>query len=426
MPPKRGNKRKNTSSSGTTATTNGDTTPLAAPDIATWPGWVEMESEPAFFNVMLREMGVRGVKVQEVFGLDDTSLAQLPPPVHALIFLFQYRETENEEKKATSCPKEVWFANQTPDFACASFALLNIVNNIPGLELGRQLQNFKDFTQDMDPLSRGDAIDSFDFVRQIHNSFARENDLLQADMHIKGKANKLKKRQALAKARETREAKKAGKSTGKAPLKERSSNETTPTRASERTSRPTAKKVTKQDSLLDDPDGEFGAPAMKEAEADDQPNGVRRSKREPKPRKDNFSAVTTADAEDEVGFHFIAYMPINGHVWKLDGLDRFPQDLGSFSEQDGGNWMTVAQFELQGRVAQYEASSIMFFLMATIRSPCQRRIDVGILLRPPGMLQAIALSISFPALHAGLLIRPKLLCLEHVHTESALRARSSQ
>ena len=32
----------------------------------------------AFFNVMLKEMGVRGVKVQEVYGLDDEMLAILP------------------------------------------------------------------------------------------------------------------------------------------------------------------------------------------------------------------------------------------------------------------------------------------------------------------------------------------------------------
>jgi len=32
----------------------------------------------AYFNVMLREWGVKGVKVQEVYGLDDTMLAFLP------------------------------------------------------------------------------------------------------------------------------------------------------------------------------------------------------------------------------------------------------------------------------------------------------------------------------------------------------------
>lgn len=68
---------------------------LVPPDRSTWPGWVEMESEPvhrkahhnqrleltllqAFFNVMLREMGVREVKVLDVFSVEEDMLAALP------------------------------------------------------------------------------------------------------------------------------------------------------------------------------------------------------------------------------------------------------------------------------------------------------------------------------------------------------------
>lgn len=66
-------------------------------DKANWNGFCEIESEPvscyhqiiafkdviahnqlAFFNVMLRDFGVRGIKVQEIFSLDDDMLACLP------------------------------------------------------------------------------------------------------------------------------------------------------------------------------------------------------------------------------------------------------------------------------------------------------------------------------------------------------------
>ncbi|KAK5133039.1 hypothetical protein LTR08_008244 [Meristemomyces frigidus] len=370
MPPKRGTKRKTPNNSS--ATTETGDAPLAPPDRATWPGWVEMESEPAFFNVMLRDMDVRGAKVQEVFSLEDMELAMLPRPIHALIFLFRYNETEKEEQALTSCPKHVWFANQTPDFACATFALLNIVNNIPGLDLGRELRNFKDFTQDMNPLSRGDAVDSFDFVKRIHNSFARENDLLQADMHIKAKVEKHKKRLAAAKARETREAKRAAttpaKTLAKMPLTENSANETTPSRSSDRMKRPTPKKSIKEITLEEDPDGDFGTSTTTKTEKEEPLNGVRRSKREPKPRTTKTSAAAAADADlaAEEGFHFVAYMPIKGHVWKLDGLDNFPQDMGSFSEDEGGDWLHIAQPELMGRMAQYQDSVIQFNLMAIV------------------------------------------------------------
>lgn len=111
-------------------------------------------------------------------------------PVYGLIFLFRWREDE-EKKEEPECPNGVWFANQvrvlglffaakhlltilqTIDNACATIAMLNIVNNIQGIELGENLQAFKDFTKDFTPPLRGDAIANFQFVKEIHNSFAR-------------------------------------------------------------------------------------------------------------------------------------------------------------------------------------------------------------------------------------------------------------
>lgn len=34
------------------------------------------------------------------------------------------------------------------------------------------------------------------------------------------------------------------------------------------------------------------------------------------------------DDENEAGFHFIAFMPIEDELWKLDGLERQPMCLG--------------------------------------------------------------------------------------------------
>ncbi len=36
----------------------------------------------------------------------------------------------------------------------------------------------------------------------------------------------------------------------------------------------------------------------------------------------------SVDDEDEAGYHFIAFVPIQGCVWKLDGLERQPTSLG--------------------------------------------------------------------------------------------------
>ena len=34
--------------------------------------------------------------------------------------------------------------------------------------------------------------------------------------------------------------------------------------------------------------------------------------------------------DDDASFHFIAYVPVGDNVWKLDGLERQPQKLGTF------------------------------------------------------------------------------------------------
>ena len=249
-------------------------------------------------------------------------------PVYAMIFLFKYRVID-KDKQETSCPPHVWFANQVgytapdvsvrtngyekvPEFACASVALLNIVNNIPGLQLGTELRSFKEFTQTLEPLARGDAIAAFDFVRGIHNSFARELDMLNVDLLLKQKQDKLKKKRKTEAAQATREANKA-----KLP-------EASPTR---------------------------------------------RSSRQPKPRikEPETQSQSAAIDEDSEGFHFIAYMPINDEVWKLDGMDKFPQNLGKVCE--GADWLSIVQPALHARMAQYEEGHIEFNLMAVVQDP---------------------------------------------------------
>lgn len=460
MPPK---KRKATGKSNTANDGKNAPTP---PDRNTWPGWVEMESEPAFFNVMLKDMGVHGVKTSEVWSLDDNELVVLPQPVHALIFLFRYRET-NKDDLETECPAGVWYAEQVPDYACATVALLNIVNNIPGLEMGKDLRNFKGFTQDMSPRLRGEAIDDFTFVKRIHNSFARESDILQADMIMKEKAAKARKRQAVAKAQKTkaenaakrkalldsspvetpkstRTARRVSRSITKAEDDESPKTAPQSAKSSERPSEASPAKV--EDSRVDengtpaengkspsatpsktngtttpikkasspdvatteakdvkaDSDDEASEPALNETPSKPAANTCkklklnapktktkpdpnadftvsvedesstaqpRRSARAPKPRKGLQSATQEAESEedDEEGFHFCAYVPIGNRVWKLDGMDKFPQDMGPIA--DGESWISLAQPILQDRMAQYAASEIQFNIMAVVHDP---------------------------------------------------------
>ncbi|KAL4894350.1 ubiquitin carboxyl-terminal hydrolase [Aspergillus ambiguus] len=243
-----------------------------------WNGFCELESEPALFNVMLREFGVKGVKVQEVVSLDDEMLALLNKPIYGLIFLFRWRE-DDPEKQVASCPDGIWFANQTASNACATVALLNIVNNVEEIELGENLQHFKDFTTRFTPALRGDAISNFEFVKRVHNSFARKMDILNADLQLKQEA-------------------------------------------SSRRSRGGKNSHSEQDSVA--------------------------------------------------GFHFIAFVPAQGKVWKFDGLERQPQALGDCTPDD---WLELVKPNIITRMAEYEEGQIEFSILSLARDPLPGLVD---------------------------------------------------
>jgi ubiquitin carboxyl-terminal hydrolase L5 len=64
-------------------------------------------------------------------------------------------------------------AVQTTSNACATVALLNIVMNVPDINLGDALKTFKESTRLLKPPYRGQALSHNDFIRNIHNSFLR-------------------------------------------------------------------------------------------------------------------------------------------------------------------------------------------------------------------------------------------------------------
>lgn len=42
----------------------------------------------------------------------------------------------------------------------------------------------------------------------------------------------------------------------------------------------------------------------------------------------NGQSAEIATRNNDAAFHFIAFMPVGGHIWKLDGLERQPLCIG--------------------------------------------------------------------------------------------------
>ncbi|KAL8771754.1 MAG: hypothetical protein Q9209_002945 [Squamulea sp. 1 TL-2023] len=75
--------------------------------------------------------------------------------------------------------------------------------------------------------------------------------------------------------------------------------------------------------------------------------------------------------EDNAGFHFIAFVPVQDRVWKLDGLERQPQNLGPIISDD---WVLQVAPEIETRMAQYEDGQIEFAILSLVKEPLTKLV----------------------------------------------------
>ena len=66
--------------------------------------------------------------------------------------------------------------------------------------------------------------------------------------------------------------------------------------------------------------------------------------------------------DDENGFHFVAYVPAGGFVWRMDGMERLPWKLGALS--DGDSWIAMVLPELQSQWESATNSALEFSLLS--------------------------------------------------------------
>ncbi|KAG2199032.1 hypothetical protein INT46_010272 [Mucor plumbeus] len=73
--------------------------------------------------------------------------------------------------------------------------------------------------------------------------------------------------------------------------------------------------------------------------------------------------------KDQDVYHFIAFTPIHGALYELDGLSRGPVNLGPC---DDNNWVEKANEAIKQRMESYGASALHFSLMALIKDKVEQ------------------------------------------------------
>ena len=93
----------------------------------------------------------------------------------------------------------------------------------------------------------------------------------------------------------------------------------------------------------------------------------------------------SGNEDDDTGFHFIAYVPIDDNVWKLDGLKRQPQKLGTsrllvslwnsstnwrfVGTTKSADWVRKAKPDIEACMSEYEEGQIEFAILSLVRDP---------------------------------------------------------
>ncbi|XP_029341106.1 ubiquitin carboxyl-terminal hydrolase calypso-like [Acyrthosiphon pisum] len=229
-------------------------------------GWLELESDPGLFTLLLEDFGVSGVQLEEIYDLQQS----LDGQVYGFVFLFRCVEERRGRKKNVDqkgifikddvAINSIFFAHQMIPNSCATHALLSILMNCSNIHLGETLERLKEQTQGMNPENKGWAIGNTPELARAHNSHAT-------------------------------------------PI----SN----------------------------------------------------------PLTDKTQDVTTERFTSEA-YHFVSYVPINGHLYELDGLKPYPMDHGPWAENE--NWTEKCIKVISDRLAKAysEHGDIHFNLMAVI------------------------------------------------------------
>ncbi|XP_073229835.1 uncharacterized protein [Porites lutea] len=130
-------------------------------------GWLELESDPGLFSLLIEEFGVKGAQVEEIYDLSKPFRG----PVYGFIFLFKWIEERRSRRKMQ--PLEEMFVEDENIVRDIFFAQQNkgyVIGNLPELAMAHNKfarPEPKLLPEKTNAVSTGRAMEAFHFVSYV-------------------------------------------------------------------------------------------------------------------------------------------------------------------------------------------------------------------------------------------------------------------
>ena len=117
--------------------------------------WHSIENNPGVYTELLKNIGVKGVQVEEILSFD--ALENQNSSIYGIILLYKYiNDISYTPNILQFWDKDLFFSRQIIANANATQTLLSIIlNNSDKIDIGETLKELKINTIDMDPLIKG-------------------------------------------------------------------------------------------------------------------------------------------------------------------------------------------------------------------------------------------------------------------------------
>mmetsp|Transcript_30291 Transcript_30291/g.34954 ORF Transcript_30291/g.34954 Transcript_30291/m.34954 type:complete len:243 (+) Transcript_30291:35-763(+) len=152
--------------------------------------WMPLEANPVVVNEFITKIGFETIfyKFYDVISIDEFSLAILPQPVQALIFLFDETKPQRAFKKEQKAKleasgqfidEELFYMKQYAKNACGTIAAFHVLLNFyiktkSFVTKGTYLDNFLNETSKMTPEERGKYFLKDEGLKETHKKAAKE------------------------------------------------------------------------------------------------------------------------------------------------------------------------------------------------------------------------------------------------------------